>query len=936
MIPIKKFVDSYAGIRSGLTAKYTLVSTYFANEMPSRHGIKTVGLLLASFSRHLSALILLLNVVLFGSFFPSNAGQDNPQNAGGSFSPISQTAPNWNAREIVIIGSEVVQADGLVSEQSGREIYRLRPASPENDPLDEIVSILSQYRNLKSIHLITHGRHGLLEISGKQYSATGLEALYRNQLQAIGNSLSPDGDILLYGCDIASNSAGRQLASVLSRYSGADIGASTNTTGHTELNGDWLLEYHVGNVSSEVAVSTQAKAEWRFELATSLLDWSTRPALVDLETGGTDVATVDGITVTTSGTLVGSRTSDTLTLEPATTLNGYLGILSSALDATIDDESVYNEFRFDFSEPVYDLRFRTIDVDGFSDATFRFSDLMIYSSSAGVPSSATAGASVTYTPATGRAIENATANCTGDDANCQVNVVFDGPITFATIRHVAAAAVGGSNPTNQAIQIFDLTFNTPPDATNNTNALNSDVNVSGNVLSDDDGNGTDSDRQDGASVLVNQVSHPDGTVSVGGGGATLNLSNGAFLTIAQDGSYTFNPNGAYQGLPNGTLSVETFTYRIEDQEGLFNEDGDLVSPDSLATLVITVTTVSPEIDVSGLGVSIADGDVTPEVTDDTDFGAHDITTGSNANTFTITNTGSALLNLSGSPRVTIGGAHAADFTLTTDAATSVAASGGTTTFIITFDPTAVGLRTATVSIANDDADENPYNFSIQGTGAEPEMTISKTPDVASVNNAGDDITYTITLTNTGSISITGITVSDPLLTSISCTPGSGPNPSDMAPAAVTTCTGTYSVTQADFDTNGGGDGDIDNTATVTANGGLSETASAAVTLNTNTDLTIAKSADDTTQVVVGQVITYTYVVTNNGNLTITDVFINDTHNGSGPAPVPSNETLTIDNTPLGDTIDGSTDGSWDTLAPGDAVSFTATYAVTQSDVDTLQ
>src|SRR5581483_292094 len=59
---------------------------------------------------------------------------------------------------------------------------------------------------------------------------------------------------------------------------------------------------------------------------------------------------------------------------------------------------------------------------------------------------------------------------------------------------------------------------------------------------------------------------------------------------------------------------------------------------------------------------------------------------------------------------------AADFTVTTQPASPVAALNGTTTFVITFVPGAAGLRTATVSIANDDADENPYTFAIQGTG----------------------------------------------------------------------------------------------------------------------------------------------------------------------------------------------------------------------------
>ncbi|MEX0278782.1 MAG: hypothetical protein AB3N19_14780 [Ruegeria sp.] len=221
------------------------------------------------------------------------------------------------------------------------------------------------------------------------------------------------------------------------------------------------------------------------------------------------------------------------------------------------------------------------------------------------------------------------------------------------------------------------------------------------------------------------------------------------------------------------------------------------------------------------------------------------------------------------------------------------------------------------------------------------MTISKVPDVASVSNVGDIITYTITLTNTGATTISGLLVADPLLAGISCVPGTGANPNDMAPAAVATCTGTYTTIVADFDTNGGGDGDIDNTATVTGtgaggSGAINENDSAAVTLNINPELTVTKTADDTTDVIVGQVITYSYEVENTGNQTITNISASDAHGGSGPAPVPGSETLTTDVVPLGDSTDGGVNGTWDTLAPGDIVTFTATYTVTQNDVDTLQ
>src|SRR5262249_50877836 len=80
------------------------------------------------------------------------------------------------------------------------------------------------------------------------------------------------------------------------------------------------------------------------------------------------------------------------------------------------------------------------------------------------------------------------------------------------------------------------------------------------------------------------------------------------------------------------------------------------------------------------------------------------------------NTGAGVLNLSGTPKVAVGGANAVDFTVTLQPTSPVAATNGTTTFQVTFDPSAAGLRSATLSIANDDSNENPYDFSIQGTG----------------------------------------------------------------------------------------------------------------------------------------------------------------------------------------------------------------------------
>ncbi|CAM2817788.1 choice-of-anchor D domain-containing protein [Rariglobus hedericola] len=125
------------------------------------------------------------------------------------------------------------------------------------------------------------------------------------------------------------------------------------------------------------------------------------------------------------------------------------------------------------------------------------------------------------------------------------------------------------------------------------------------------------------------------------------------------------------------------------------------------------STPSPEVTVTGNAVGIADGDTTPSIADKTDFGSVNVASGSVTTTYTIQNQGTAALTINS---VTLGGTHAADFAIITQPAASVAA-GGSTTFSVRFDPSVAGTRTATVSFGNNDADENPYNFSVQGTGA---------------------------------------------------------------------------------------------------------------------------------------------------------------------------------------------------------------------------
>ncbi len=135
--------------------------------------------------------------------------------------------------------------------------------------------------------------------------------------------------------------------------------------------------------------------------------------------------------------------------------------------------------------------------------------------------------------------------------------------------------------------------------------------------------------------------------------------------------------------------------------------------------------VSREIQMTGNGLPIPNGDPAPSANTGTDFGSAEATVGSVFRTFAISNEGTGSLSLLGSPAVQISGPGTGDFFIVLQPASTIGGASGVT-FQVRFSPTATGRRSATVSIASDDADEASYQFAIEGTGLplSPEIAVS--------------------------------------------------------------------------------------------------------------------------------------------------------------------------------------------------------------------
>jgi C1A family cysteine protease/subtilisin-like proprotein convertase family protein len=196
-----------------------------------------------------------------------------------------------------------------------------------------------------------------------------------------------------------------------------------------------------------------------------------------------------------------------------------------------------------------------------------------------------------------------------------------------------------------------------------------------------------------------------------------------YVSIANGGAYPMAVDFADAGYDSASTASAGQSYYSYDGSNWT----DLTTVDSTANFCIKAlvgnVVSGPDINVQGNGMNIVDGDAVSSAVDYTDFGAVNAAGGAMAHTFTIQNTGTTTLNLTGSPRVQITGANAADFTVTQPSSSTLAA-GGSVTFQVTFDPSACGTRTATVNIASNDSDESTYDFVIQGTGVTGANTTS--------------------------------------------------------------------------------------------------------------------------------------------------------------------------------------------------------------------
>ncbi len=215
-------------------------------------------------------------------------------------------------KELVIINSSVMDADTIINELApNQEALRLEAGSDAmRQILDYLGSADTQY---DAIHIVSHGNAGYFVLNGEVFDSEHFDAA---EWTAVGEHVTENGDILLYGCNLAESEAGRDFIAQIADASGADVAASTNATG---ISGDWSLEYSHGLIeTTTISVENYAHNLTNY-LVSNLNDsgaGSLRQAVLDANAN----TGADEITFSVNGTI--TLTSGEIAITDSVTITG--------------------------------------------------------------------------------------------------------------------------------------------------------------------------------------------------------------------------------------------------------------------------------------------------------------------------------------------------------------------------------------------------------------------------------------------------------------------------------------------------------------------------------------------------------------------------------------------------------------------------------------
>ncbi|MBF0445693.1 MAG: DUF4347 domain-containing protein, partial [Magnetococcales bacterium] len=471
------------------------------------------------------------------------------------------TVVEAHEQEIVFIDPNVENYNTLIHDIDPNALVIV--LDPNQGAVEQISAVLNDHSDLSTIHLVSHGGPGSLDLTGGTLDVDNITE-QGDLIRGWSNALKENADILIYGCDVGAGEVGQEFISRLADMTGADIAASDDITGDVDKGGDWDLEATTGHIEATVFPTAAAQADFNGTLATITVTDTGDSGAGTLRQAVADA--VDGDTITFDATLNGGTidlTSGQIQFTKDLTIDGDLDD-DEVADITIDANDNSRHFYVNASE--VDLIGLTIqngtDNGGWGGSIFNTGTLRIIDSTLSNNSS-TSSAAVMYTTGDTTIIRSTFSN---NDSNRNAGAIYHtGTLTivdstFSDNTAGATASSGGGAIYNSGgtLNLYSSTINDNSVANGNGGAIYMKNGAVGNIF---------------RSTLSNNYADDDaGGIYVEDGDLTVTSS-----TIA----YNYATNNDGGGIYNEGGNVTIYHTIVAENDGGNSDDiaGTIVSND---------------------------------------------------------------------------------------------------------------------------------------------------------------------------------------------------------------------------------------------------------------------------------------------------------------------------------------------------------------------
>nr|CRH05300.1 protein of unknown function [Candidatus Magnetococcus massalia] len=474
-------------------------------------------------------------------------------------------------QNLILIDSQVADPDQLLQAFGDRDnVYIL---DSNHDGIEQISDILSGHDNLASVHVLSHGSSGELQLGSSLLDSDTL-ASRSDEIAGWQNALSEDADLMIYGCSVAEGEDGAAFVQALGRVTQTDVAASDDLTGER---GDWQLEVRHGLIDSqsELVLSHIEEVLEAEEITLGVPTEDTNSAL-SLNEGATGTVATANLQYSDGGT----ATSAIIYTVDAIPTNGELKKSGTALanSETFTQEDVDNDlitYVHDGGETTSDSFTFTTAVGGDSatQSTFDFTVSAVNDD----PAIASLPTDITVTEDVASDVDLSAASLTDADSSSS-----DITLTIAAGSGALAASTGGG-----------VTIGGSGTSTLTLTGAVSDVDTYLNTASNIQYTGTSNTNGGDADTLTLTVNDGGNTGSGGGADVSLGTVN-VDITAVND-----LPTGA-----DKTVTTDEDTdYTLTAADFGFSDTAD---SDSLTHVKITTLETAGALKLSGSDVALND------------------------------------------------------------------------------------------------------------------------------------------------------------------------------------------------------------------------------------------------------------------------------------------------------------------------------------------